>query len=290
MLPRSKHRVMRSVQNIVLSCLIMLSAAASAIANITVPFTMINGLIIVEAEVNGELGNYIIDSGVNGVVINDAKPGNEEFVTLDGAIGGQDVSIDELRLGNFVQRKVEGFSTDLSSVESFASMKLGGILGCSVFTPHAFIFDFENFEIRILEEEVHSEKDIFSYEAEFSIRDELPFCTIDINGNNYNFILDSGATSHFIDFEASKSLGTYISTTSREVEVYTSNKSSISKEVSIPSLALGNRTMSDAKALTKDFSTLSSELDFEVHGLISVKKLTSSQVLFDLDNNKLYFN
>lgn len=260
------------------------------IANTIVPFELINGLIVIEAEINGEVGNYILDSGSNGILLNSKAEKSEiSYQTLSGVAEGSETKISSLKLGNFESNELLGFSTDLSNLEIYIDKNLAGILGCAVFTPSSLEFNFTEERLIISDKEIDDKLAEGMSSMNYKLVDDLPIGEIDIDGKTRLFIIDSGASSHFIDSNFIARLGSKTMKTGITKNILTaSGEMSVSEEYTISSLGYG-KSKSSMNAFSKDFSGLSEELGLDIHGLISLSKLSDEVIYFDVVNKMVYF-
>jgi len=259
-------------------------------AGIAIPFELVNGLIIVEAEINGTLGNYIVDSGSNGILLN-AKSDRSEvsYQTLTSTLEGSETVIELVKVGDFEMRELLAFSTDLSNIETYLDKQINGILGCSIFTPNSLGFDFGNSEMIISESGDEKIKVDELTSLSYEMIEDLPMIDIKIGGEVHTFILDSGASSHFIDKKVLDAISSSASRTGNEKDIVTAGgENQVSAEFIIPNCTLGNQKTS-LKAYEKDFKLISQTLDKNISGLISLSKLSKELVFFDLQAKKFYF-
>lgn len=273
--------------------LFVLNAISSLLyANIAVPFELINGLIVVEAEVNGEVGNYIIDSGSNGILLNENGRANSEiyYQTLTSTLTGSKKEIKSFRVGDFEVSELQGFSTDLSNLELYLKKSVAGILGCSVFTPNSLVFDFHNSKMIISENGLEKSELEGLISLPYEIIEDLPIATINIGGSLETFILDSGASSHFVDYEVLKlEQGDVLPTGIKKNIVTAGGKDEISLEYKIHNCLIGDQQTA-ITAFEKDFSLVSEALGKKISGLLSLSQLSSGKVYFDLKSKFLYYN
>ena len=263
-----------------MTALTLLSNVVSA--NSAVPFELINGLIVIKAEINGELGNYILDSGSNGILLNSKSEKSEiSYQTLSGVAEGSETRIHSLKLGDFESNELLGFSTDLSNLEIYLDQKLAGILGCAVFTPSSLEFNFVEERLIISDKKIESKLVEGMNSINYRLVEDLPIGDVMIDGSKKSFIIDTGASSHFIDSNLITRLGETAIKTGRTKNILTaSGGSSISEEYNINEFG---------KVFSKDFSILSEELDHQIDGLISLSKLSDKIVYFDILNKKVYY-
>jgi len=124
----------------------------------------------------------------------------------------------------------------------------------------------------------------------FEIVEDLPIAQISIDGRNHAFILDSGASSHFIDAALIDQFKNEFVPTGVEKSIITAGgEDQSSLEYSIPKFKIGNSN-STIKAFEKDFKLVSETLGKDISGLLSLSKLSSGMVYFDLKSNTLFYN
>ena len=285
-----KFSVMIMKKNTVLYILTLLAFQTAVLADNIIPFEVVNGLIVVEAEVDGKIGNYIIDSGSNGILLNGRANSSEiSYQTLTSSLEGSETKINSFKVGNFEAKELLGFATDLSTVETYLEKDVDGILGCSVFLPHSLIFDFTSSRLTISDKEL-ADADVHDFSRiSFKMVEELPLAKVKIDGESYYFILDSGASTHFID-QAILSLDKHEVIPTGEIKsIYTAAGVSMnSKEYTFTNCEMGSEKLS-LQAFSKDFSEVSDLLQIKIAGLISLSKLSSGKVYIDLDKNILYY-
>jgi len=260
-------------------------------ANISVPFELVNGLIIIEAEINGTIGNYVVDSGSNGILLNGhSNLSDVSYQTLTSTLEGRETIIESFKVGDFEAGELLGFSTDLSNLEIYLEKQIAGILGCSIFTPNSLIFDFTNSKM-VISEDAFNKKDIEGLSClSFTIIEDLPVAKVNIQGHAFAFILDSGASSHFIDKKLISRFKASVEPTGVKKNIITAaGNGQISSEYNIPNCKFGDANYTFL-AFEKDFTPISESLGMDISGLISLNKLSKSKVYIDLNSKNLYYN
>jgi len=258
-------------------------------ANIEVPFEMVNGLVIIEAEVDGETGNYIVDSGSNEILLNSSLEKRDViFETLTGSVEGDETGINSLRVGSMEIKNLIGFSMDLSSLESVLEKEINGILGCSIFIPNTLVFDFSKKKLSITEDRVPLSIKEQYRSLSYEVINEIPVTKIELNNNKYAFILDSGASSHFVDVKLLLDAQLAFTPNGTSKKIYTAEGIPENSNLySCRELALEDDL--PFEAYTKDFSDISSSMEMPIHGLISLNKIAKDKVYFDIKSKKVFF-
>ena len=270
----------------------MCSSTNILLGGASIPFELINGLIIVKAEINGLPGNYIMDSGSNGVLLNqESLSSNVSYQTLSSTLEGSELEIKTLKVGDFELDRFLGFTTDLSALEVYLDKKIDGILGCSIFSPKSIMFDFEAFHIIISDQRIDESEFDWMGSLPITMHEDLPLVDIEMNGQTLRFILDTGASSHFIDDSVREKMSVKMTPTGKEKNIITAAGSeAIAKEYTIANCKLGSSNTQSIEAFEKDFDLISETMGMKISGLISVSKLSSSKVYIDLKSEKLHFD
>ena len=176
----------------------------------TVPFTLAENLIVVEAEINGVFGNYLVDTGAQATVLNRPhfEPDDIKTVAMDHAppsgVGGamQDVqgAVDlELSWGAIRIGGLRGLVMDLAHLEKSIGVPIAGVIGFNVLERFQIHFDYATQELTLysLDENfrpfVQSELGEPTQITEFEMVSHIPVFPVQIAGYEMRMGLDSGA-------------------------------------------------------------------------------------------------
>lgn len=182
-----------------------------------IPFSRAGNLIILSATVDTTKGNFILDTGAPGLVLNITYFRQYNIIThtdqeqagLSG-IGGsrQTASIRKLKLDNIIFEKIEADMISLGHLENSKRIKILGLLGVELFKRFEMIIDYEN---NLLYLHHIPKKQTKTYKSEFtndpSSFETLPFDLVEnkiitkmeIGGRKLRFIVDCGAESNLLD-------------------------------------------------------------------------------------------
>jgi len=279
--------MLNGIQKAAYFLLLMLSSNIG-ISNNLIPFDFVNGLILIEAEIDGHTGSFILDSGSNGVLLNSKSAHtNISYQTLSGIAEGTEKEISALRVGEFESKNLLGFATDLSNIETYLSRSISGIIGSAIFNPSSLTIDFINSEIVLSDDPVSESISANLSSIPYEVIDDLPVAQLSIGGQPQHFILDSGASSHFIDIKALDGAHSITPTgTSKTIYTAAAQKTSAA-QYRIDNVIMGT-TESTMEAYDKDFSPLAEAMDIPIVGLISLRSL-GDKVYFDVTSEKVYF-
>ena len=186
------------------------TATADLPAATTVAFTLAKNLIVVEAEINGVFGNYLVDTGAQSTVLNRRhfEPDDIETVAMNHAppsgVGGamQDVraAVDlELDWGAIQIGGLRGLVMDLAHLEKSIGVPVAGVIGFNVLERFQIQFDYAASELTLysLDEDfrplVQSDLGEPTQITEFEMVSHIPVFPVQIAGYEMRMGLDSGA-------------------------------------------------------------------------------------------------
>jgi len=186
------------------------TAAASVPATTSVPFTLADNLIVVNAQINGVAGNYLVDTGAQTTVLNRTRFASDdiETVAMDHAapsgVGGamQDVQGAvglQLNWGAIQISDLRGMVMDLAHLENSIGVPVAGIIGFNVLERFQIHFDYAAGELTLysLDEDdrplVQSDLGEPAQITPFEMAMHIPVFPVQIAGLELRMGLDSGA-------------------------------------------------------------------------------------------------
>ena len=127
--------------------------AASAIAtHSTANFDLSAGMIIVSASINNQSGNFILDTGAPGIVLNTRQQTAEARNNATGMGGELKVGtcdVLEFEWGIIRQENIQAYTLDISHLEKACGRPLMGLIGYDVLQQHEILFDFPNKKVKV---------------------------------------------------------------------------------------------------------------------------------------------
>lgn len=260
-----------------------------------IPFRLVNNLIIIEANIEANSGNLILDTGSDGFFVdqwlsNETK-NKAEFSTLNGVQNVSAFTVKSLTVGSISKKNLEAYHTNLSHLESFLSIDLAGIIGVELFNPHSLFIDFENKQIHFFKKESRLALENNLHEADFILVNNIPVVKINMDDKTYNFIFDSGASVHMVDESLVKKHGSFFSKTENPVNFLTLENSSAPEMYyyRLRQLELGTSFITNTNCLVKDFSTIQADFGLAVHGIISMSSLNHTGIVMDFQKMKIFY-
>ncbi len=186
-------------------------------ADCIIPFSRAGNLIIIRAKVDTVEGNFILDTGAPGLVLNItyfrqyASVYNSDNV--QGGVNGNAefwgrVNVDSLKFGPVKYFNAEADRINLGQIENKRGIKIHGLLGMQLFKRFEMIIDYEKNTIHL---HLITKKEAKSYRHE-SLKDTATYLEAPIDfienklmvlvqsGNKkLKFVIDTGAETNLID-------------------------------------------------------------------------------------------
>lgn len=174
---------------------------------VVVPFRLSGGLIIIKAEINGEQGDFILDSGAPFLVLNQqyfpnlgSQNGSQQIQSFTG---GGEARIAFIRQFMWAQRLEESLRcnvANLSHLESKDRPKILGLIGFELFRSVELFIDYEEKRLVVYKldengEAIERDADYSQpqHEIEFEVIGHACIVNGNIAGQKMRFAIDTGA-------------------------------------------------------------------------------------------------
>ena len=167
------------------------------------PFELVRGLIIVQAEVNGEMGNFILDTGSPMMILNgnNSENATKQANTLSGDLMGEWKKINVFAWAGIKKFNLDALSMDIGHLEFLAGKPLKGLIGYEFFGNIDLLIDFENQQLRLVPAGGSPKMEGWTLQAEipFTMEGHLAVIEANIGDAKFRFGLDTGAGVNLMD-------------------------------------------------------------------------------------------
>lgn len=189
-----------------------------------VPFNLNGGLIIIQAKINDSIGNFVIDTGAEGLVLNSqhfkgVKDDTRGYYGVSGRGKTLTVSYDNnIAVEGLDFQDVNADVVDLSFIELKKDIKILGLIGYELLKEFEIMFNYRGRFISLsrVDNKGHlidpmpfilDKKDSLS----FNLGNFIPVIDVTVNGTKKKFGIDSGAEINLLDLKRSKDIMTQFS-------------------------------------------------------------------------------
>lgn len=174
------------------------------------PARVLNGLLVVEAEVDGRRGNFLLDTGAPALVLNKrefAPPGPETALAAAGSTGvnGKMAGMSYHRAQkfdwqgiSFQQKEVP--TLDLGSLEQkLGNLSLLGLIGYNVLSQYAVTLDYRAGLVRLRQPCPAATNALVLMRVPFTLSGHLPVVALTVGGQTFQVGVDCGAQANLLD-------------------------------------------------------------------------------------------
>lgn len=255
-------------------------------------FHQINDLILFEARVNhGQSGNFILDTGSEDFFVNtkyfDDPSQKTAFQTINGSMNVEEIQDITLHIGTKDILISEAFELEMDAIESFLNQPILGILGLHSIKTRQLIIDYQE-NILLFNDYKDLYQSSADYSAPLQFWNGLPVLTLEIEGKDYRFLLDSGASNHIIDSQAlDQSNISYDLLSTVQTIDHIGNKAQLQR---IHASNMGALIGNDAILLIKDLRHFFKDdrPEYKIHGILSPSQFDFEFVFIDYKKNRCY--
>lgn len=192
------------------ACVVAITLTAEKDSILTLPFTKLDNLIILEAEVHGIKGAFILDTGIEDVFLNQRYfEESSEVVHTDQVVGinGRARQVGLLRTDiemAGIRQGIEALVVDLTHIEKSKNIQLLGLIGQQMFKHHELLFDLPNYSIRLIPVDKKGRRTVAfnkpaSMEIPFKTKGHLPVLVAEMKDLELFLGFDTGAECNVID-------------------------------------------------------------------------------------------
>lgn len=213
-----------------------LSIAGNAICDfrgnsvgVTIPLKRAGRLFLLEGTINNIVGNFILDTGASGLVLNTTYFRNAIIVDDEegGGVTGSTATvartnIKQLSVSDLIYTNVSADVTPLGHLENRRGVKILGLFGMSLLKNLEMVIDLRNNELQVYKLDKYGNRAGTSSPAEkFDIVQKIKevqnvmFVKATIGGKMLDFCLDTGAESNVISINSSKQVMNTVTITRR---------------------------------------------------------------------------
>lgn len=172
---------------------------------ISTSFDLVRGIILVQAEMDGELSNFILDTGSPMMILNEKPQEATELQanTLGGGLTGEWRKIDQFSWAGVHKFNMNALSMDISHLEYVTEKPIKGLIGYEFFGDFDLMLDFENKIVTLVPPDfvVDVQKWKLNKELTFELEGHIPVIEAQIGDVELRLGLDTGAGTNLLDIK-----------------------------------------------------------------------------------------
>jgi len=269
-----------------------------------IPFSRAGNLIVIRAKVDTAWGNFILDTGAPGLVLNMTYFRNYAFVSNEGESGGitgtttsDQVMIPNFSFGPIKYFKVTADRVNLGHIENSKGIRIHGLLGIQLFKRFEMIIDYEKSVIHL---HLIGKKETSSYKsnmlADPAAYDEFSISTLDnklitygqIAGKKLAFLIDTGAESNVLDSRLPDKIFEQVTVSSRILLSGSGTKKVEALYGNIKNVKMGNMEITGLPILVTNLEKMCYAYDKCLDGMLGFDFLSLHKIGFNFVRGKMY--
>ena len=278
-------------------------AARTNVNTIYIPFSLIGRLIVVQAQVDTMMGNFILDTGSERLVLNQQYFSERKFSSEVAAAGNtglvssvSEFQVDTLLLDQLFVVNLRAHLVDLSHIELKKNTRIIGILGFNVFENFELFIDFQNSRIVLSRVDRNGIRldSIRAWEVPYdSLSFELKKHIIIVNGTVDNvklrFMLDSGAELNLIDRKVNRKVLDRFTIIKRVNLIGVGKKEVEVLAGTLTNVHCGNQHCLSMNTLLTSMDDINDSFGVALDGVLGYEFLSQRRLMINYKKRKLYF-
>ena len=197
--------------------------------SIIIPLRRSGNIFLIEAEVDGEKGYLVLDTGASGVVLNrtyfryHVVMNRQVAGGVTGSVAGvEKIGVDQIIISGLKFKGVIADLANLGHIENRRGVKILGLIGFALIRNFEIVLDAGQSELQLFKTNKKGERIDLStpafvadYKCPFDEKNNILFLSTALKGKRMNFCFDTGAETNVIDRDAPRSLLNSVTITRR---------------------------------------------------------------------------
>ncbi len=269
-------------------------------AFLSIPFHLASNLIIVEAFVDGQKGNYIIDTGTKSMVLN-SKYFSGRINSKNRAYdfsGSSMVYKERVVKFNWKNKKIKTYPAavvSLASLEEIIGEEIMGYIGYEILKEYEIVIDYTNRNLTLYQlgkkgKRKNSQLSHVKLLDSITLKPNghLPYLMVHLGGQKLKLGIDSGASVNLIKTSATKKMWDHFRPNGFQSTAGFTGNESLSTHGVLHKLTIENTSWSPMKCVLKDMNDLNRTLPTSLDGLLGFEFLKQYKISINYRKNKMY--
>lgn len=267
-----------------------------------IPFQIIGKLLVIQATIANQTGNYIVDTGTPHIMLNSKYFSGGARTSKDrlfNALGGQVSNIEtrhaDVYIGAFFHANMEVMITDISHIEDTKNIKILGFIGFNFFKNYEVYFDYQIQEIILYELDTERNKFVedFYYEPPFDTFDvkmnhHFPCLPVRVGETELLLGLDTGSETTLLRKRLKNKLKDQFIEKHKVKVMGFDNNPFVVPFGELPNLKVGELEYPLREVVLADISSYNQELDFLMDGLLGFEFFYRYPIAINFQKKEVY--
>ncbi len=171
------------------------------------PFELVRGMVVVQAELNGQMANFILDTGSPMMILNEkmGETATLQANSLQGGMAGEWKTINMFSWAGVRKFDMPALTTDIGALEYVTNRPIAGLIGYEFLEDYELLMDFENHLITLVPQGKSAKLEgwLLKSQIPFTMAGHLPVIEAQIGNKKLRFGLDTGANTNMLSLTQS---------------------------------------------------------------------------------------
>ena len=188
--------------------------------SVVIPMKRAGRLLLIEAKVDNEIGNFVFDTGANELVFNSTyfrnhvRSDGASSNGITGSVGSvEQITVDKIEFAELTYKKVRADMTNLGHIENRRGIKILGLIGFNMMKDFEILIDTKKNQLKLFRidktgNRITPDKSRFKsdHTQKITTNSNILFVEGKIGGKNLNFCFDTGAETNVISSHSNKNI------------------------------------------------------------------------------------
>lgn len=253
-------------------------------------FAVDRGMIYLEANLEGQIGEYVLDTGAPGLIINEIPTTPHEGYTAQSCAEEVVVGVRPVNyfsLGSLELERFEAITLDLEHLSAAHEAKVYGLIGYELLKNYTLLLDYTDRQLHLLDFKVNRAIHQPVTSLPFILDGHLPVVEIKVGERTLRLGIDTGSASNILHESWGEELDQWgPALPSEEVQGLDQRVQKV--HVAELQLVECGAITTDIKFLMMDLSHLRQGVDQPLDGLLGYHFLSQYKVAIDYPNKQLF--
>jgi predicted aspartyl protease len=263
---------------------------------VTIPLKRVGRLLLLEGTIDNVIGNFILDTGSSGLVLN--KTYFRNYILIEDEEGGgvtgstgviARINVKRLLVAGLTYTNIPADVTPLGHLENRRGVKILGLFGMSLLKNLEIVIDSRNNELQLYKLDKNGNRvgtppsDVkFDITHKIEQFHNIMFVKVSIGGKILDFCLDTGAESNVLSIDAPKqSLGTVSITRRSNLQGVGSDNGEVLFGT-MNDFIMGNKKFSSMETILCSLKSLSNKYGYPIDGMLGYDFFTTGKIYINL--------
>jgi len=245
----------------------------------SIPFEMVDGLMILKVPNGNSIDNFLFDTGAEHIIINDeVTKGSFKVIGVDHTLEAREIKIERLNLGASSLHHIDAWALDLNFLEDQLKVELKGVIGAQLLRDHSVLIDQEQSTITFVDHSynkysLNKQYNVISLDFEQD-KDDLPVVKVLVEGKELHLGFDTGANVCVFDSKLAYSM-------SDSYDPGTDNRL-------LKNMRIQNCDIKDVPYIIKNLEDINANRVQKIDGIISTNSLATKKIFIDSRRKKIF--